>query len=960
MCPKEKTLLVVSLACCVAVESYAELAAKRTRPAQPAARQQVALSSKSTALVAFQIPNGAVAPADLGPKARLLFFNRRHGAAVYSLADHKALDDALRYARGRDMKRLALVRRKPGRIVVRLPQAVVRPAPGTPRNAVETALQRLGGHVIREIGRSGLYLVSPGTNDIIGFLARLRSLPMVEWAEADCLRQSRKKFLPTDPLFTNQWSLHNTGQGGGASNRDIYAETAWDITRGTSSVVIAVLDDGFDIDHEDLNSVLFSNAAEVADGADNDGNGYVDDLYGWDFYDNDNDPRPVTTNENHGTAVLGTMIAAANGTGVVGIAHGCRFLPLRVFGEFYTDSDVADALDYAARTAQVITICYYLDPSETIFSAIRRATALGRNGKGCLVCCALGNDGVLRRYSRDLAAAPEVLTVSGLSNYDRRSWFGDFGPPVEVMAAAGGGSLALTTTDRTGTNGYNNGEYVVSDWRGTSAAAPIVGGIAALVFSVHPDWTGLQVRRALVETCDPVDWRAQAYTNEGKSLEYGFGRPNARAAVLYDRPWTDVYEPDDSLAQARPITDGRLQFRSLPAGDQDWVYFDLSHTSDIRVTVVSATGLVVTLYNSNLSFVAQALPSPFTILTRSNMAPGRYYATLTATGTPAAAQYGLHFGILNQKDQYEPDNSAAAASLIQPRHRQHHTFYPPGDEDWATFTLANSAYVEVLTLGEIDGDTILWLYDAGLNVVASNDDESGSTYYSYVAAQLNAGQYFIRVKEFNNDPLESYSIILEVHQPDDYEPNNTITQATWISSGQRLSCTLFPTGDVDWFRFTLTNDAAVLLLTDSTDPYSVGDTYLSLYAGDTNHLIAENDDGNSGYFSAIFQPHLTAGVYYLRVQGVGGYPDTIETNPNHYVALDIFDAAARFTNIALRSGGIVVEWSGDASWHYRLDDFDGSDWVTRTNLEGRVGPNSWVDSTPGSSTPTHWYRLLAY
>ncbi|HIE10220.1 MAG TPA: hypothetical protein EYP62_01235, partial [Kiritimatiellae bacterium] len=896
------------------------------------------------------------APADLGPGAHLLFFNRRHGAAVYSLAADGLLEDVMRRAREGGMQRLSCVRYKPGPAVFRLEQAVVRPVAGSPPDEIRAAVQRLGGGVLRPLGRSGLYLVSAGTNQMSAFLSRLRSLPMVEWAEADYLRQSRPKFLPPDPLFTNQWSLHNTGQGGGMSNRDVYAQTAWDITRGTSAVVIAVLDDGFDIDHEDLNPVLYSNSAEVADGADNDGNGYTDDLYGWDFHDNDNDPRPVTADENHGTAVLGSMIAAVNGTGVVGIAHQCRFLPLRVFGEFYTDSDVAEALDYAARTAGVIAICYYLDPSETIFSAIRRATALGRNGKGCLVCCALGNDGVLRRYSRDLSASPEVLTVSGLSNYDRRSWFADFGPPVEAMAAAGGGSLALATTDRRGSGGYADGDYYF-EWEGTSASAPIVAGIAALLFCRHPDWTALQVRRALVESCDPTDWRAQAYTNEGKSLEYGFGRANAHAALLYEQEWTDEYEPDDSWAAASAVCDGRLQFRSLPSGDQDWVYFDLAQTSDVRVTAVGATGIVVTLYDSSLTAIAAASPSPFTVLTRSNMAPGRYYAALTATGTAAVGRYALHFGILNLRDGYEPDDSSANASLIQPGRRQHHTFYPSGDQDWATFTLTNSAYVEILTLGEIDGDTILWLYDAGLNPVASNDDESSYTYYSYLATQLNAGQYFIRLKEYSDDPLEAYSLILEIHRPDDYEPNNSLTQATWISSGQRLACSLFPSGDVDWFGFTLSNDAAVLLLTDSSNPYSVGDTYLSLYSGGTNHLIAENDDGNSSYFSAIFEPRLTAGVYYVRVHGVAGYPETIETNPNHYLALDIFDAAARFTNITRAPEGIALQWSGDAAWHYRLEDFDGSDWVTRTNLEGRVGPNSWVDTAPGVPAPAHWYRL---
>ncbi len=169
-------------------------------------------------------------------------------------------------------------------------------------------------------------------------------------------------------------------------------------------MVVAVLDDGIQLDHPDLRANISSHPGESLNGFDDDANGYVDDLRGWDFYRDDNDPNPEFPADNHGTAAAGVVAAAANDdTGAAGIARGCRILPVKVIGDsqFTSDQGLADALYYAAgrardglgswRGADVICIGFNFPQSAAVDSALRWAITSGRGGKGCLVFAAAGD-----------------------------------------------------------------------------------------------------------------------------------------------------------------------------------------------------------------------------------------------------------------------------------------------------------------------------------------------------------------------------------------------------------------------------------------------------------------------------------------------------------------------------------------------------------------------------------------
>ncbi len=210
------------------------------------------------------------------------------------------------------------------------------------------------------------------TGRIFELTRSVAELPYVTWAEPNFIVSTEKQFIPDDPLFDDQWHLHNTGQNGAAVDADIDAPEGWDISQGVDAV-IAIYDGGIDLSHEDLN--IWSNQGETGggketNGIDDDGNGYIDDYQGWDFTDNDNDPSPVDEpgpfgfKDNHGTAVAGVAGAIGNNNkGVSGSAPGAVILPVRMNSGYC--STFADAMRYAGKHADVVNNSWSIDACES-------------------------------------------------------------------------------------------------------------------------------------------------------------------------------------------------------------------------------------------------------------------------------------------------------------------------------------------------------------------------------------------------------------------------------------------------------------------------------------------------------------------------------------------------------------------------------------------------------------------
>lgn len=230
----------------------------------------------------------------------------------------------------------------------------------------------------------------------------IANLDYVDWAEPNFLATAQKFFTPNDPLYNQQWHLNNTGQNNAVTDADIDAPEGWNISKG-SGAVIAVYDDGVQLNHPDLR--IWSNPGETGDGKESNGidddlNGYTDDYRGWDFNSNDNDPSPVLYDDDHGTAVAGVAAATGNnGVGVAGSAIDAWILPIRSQASNQTPcSEWANAMRYAGKYADVVNCSWGSFPAcqSTLDSAIDdvvngKIAGARRGTKGTPVICATGN-----------------------------------------------------------------------------------------------------------------------------------------------------------------------------------------------------------------------------------------------------------------------------------------------------------------------------------------------------------------------------------------------------------------------------------------------------------------------------------------------------------------------------------------------------------------------------------------
>jgi len=234
-----------------------------------------------------------------------------------------------------------------------------------------------------------LTLEASSAEAVLAECARRTADGQVAWAEPDFEGEVVKSYTPNDTYFSQQWHLRGTGTG------SVQAEAAWDTAKG-DGVVIAIIDDGVQVNHPDLAANIFSTVGHST--------GYAGDVNGWNFAANSPNVSPSHTADNHGTAVAGVAAAVGNnGIGVAGVAFRSKILPVKVYAGAYfcTDSERTSALRYAAgltgggwRGADIINISLVFSSSTAFNNALTAAATTGRGGKGCLIFCAAGNGAV--------------------------------------------------------------------------------------------------------------------------------------------------------------------------------------------------------------------------------------------------------------------------------------------------------------------------------------------------------------------------------------------------------------------------------------------------------------------------------------------------------------------------------------------------------------------------------------
>src|SRR3990172_3887363 len=228
----------------------------------------------------------------------------------------------------------------------------------------------------------------PDSKKLPEYLELLRSDPQVEYAEPNYIIKAYR--TPNDPDFNKLWGLHNTGQTGGTADADIDAPEAWDSQTGSSNTIIAVIDSGVNYNHEDLTNNIWSNPGETPNnGKDDDGNGLIDDIRGWDFVNNDNDPLD---DNGHGTHVAAIIAAVGNNSkGVAGGNWSAKIMSLKFLDNDGSGNtaDAISAIQYAIDNgAKVLNSSW----GSTDFSQALRDAIIATHNAGTLFVAAAGND----------------------------------------------------------------------------------------------------------------------------------------------------------------------------------------------------------------------------------------------------------------------------------------------------------------------------------------------------------------------------------------------------------------------------------------------------------------------------------------------------------------------------------------------------------------------------------------
>ena len=334
----------------------------------------------------------------------------------------------------------------------------------------------------------------PAGEKATALVSRLYSDPSIAYAEPDF--QQSAILLPNDTRFDELWGLHNTGQTGGTPDADIDAPEAWNIATGTSDVVVGVIDTGVDYTHPDLLDNIWTNSGEIpADGVDNDGNGYIDDVHGINSITGSGDPMDDNSTTYHGTHCSGTIGAKGNNsTGVAGVCWTVKIMGLKFLdssGSGWT-SNAVECVQYAVdKGAHVLSNSW---GGGGYSQALRDAIEAAKNA-GILFVAAAGNSGGnndINPFYPSSYDNENIIAVAATDHNDVRAGFSCYGLNSVDVAAPGVSILSCKA---------GNDYQLLS---GTSMATPHVSGLAALLKSYNLSWTWDEIKSRILAGVDPL------------------------------------------------------------------------------------------------------------------------------------------------------------------------------------------------------------------------------------------------------------------------------------------------------------------------------------------------------------------------------------------------------------------------------------------------------------------------
>jgi thermitase len=386
------------------------------------------------------------------------------------------------------------------------------------------------------------YILNFDSNqDIDHLIKQYNNSNLFEYVEPDFIgvgggKKAALQDTPNDTYFSRQFGLYNDGtfsQSPATNDADIDMELGWDIEQGDESIIVAILDTGIKLEHPEFNGRLWINSNETINGIDDDNNGYIDDINGWDFANNDNNP---TDDYGHGTNVTGIIGANSNNNlGYSGVDHNCKLMIGKILDQnnsgYY--SWWTDAIYYAVDNgAKIINMSV---GGSGYSSSMKDAIDYAYNNGVTVVACMMNENNNTTFYP---AGYQNTIAVGSTNPNDERStpffWSptsgSNYGNHIDVVAP-GNYIYGLDYQSNTNYNSY---------WGGTSQATPLVAGISSLLLAQDPNRTPDDIRSILRNTAEDQVGNASEDI-VGYDNYYGYGRVNAYQALLQSSLSTDEF-----------------------------------------------------------------------------------------------------------------------------------------------------------------------------------------------------------------------------------------------------------------------------------------------------------------------------------------------------------------------------------------------------------------------------------
>lgn len=419
--------------------------------------------------------------------------------------------------------------------------------------------------------------------------------------------------IPNDSSFGSLWGMNNTGQSGGTPDADIDAPEAWDIETGDSNIVIAVIDSGLDLDHPDIAANLWVNPGEIANnGIDDDGNGYIDDVNGWDFASDDNNPS--ASNDAcvaHGTHTAGTIGAVGNnGVGVTGVNWNVQIMPIRAFRPILgtlcsaNDADLIASIEYHTLMGAPISSNSWggTSYSQPTFEAIRASNSVfvAAAGNGNLIGVGQNND--TNPHYPSSYALNNIISVAATDHNDNKASFSNYGLS-SVDLGAPGVNILSTVLDS-----YGN-------LSGTSMATPHVAGVAGLLLAQDPNLT-----------INEVIWRIlNSVDDTGLQVRTG-GRLNSHGALAWG-------------LSSMPVTVDAVPVGPTTVRVGDVVNIEINSTNN-DTSSHNVVGTVYARLEDGRQFVLASVPG--------TLSPAQTYSVTFSRQVPPALSPGATFRVFVQ------------------------------------------------------------------------------------------------------------------------------------------------------------------------------------------------------------------------------------------------------------------------------------------------------------------------